>query len=74
MLVQAEKIKNLLSINLDLDKFYAIRIYENLITLQGEAKKLTITECEAAGFVFKYEYNYLEAKKDGVEITLTFIS
>jgi hypothetical protein len=73
MLVQAEKIKNLLSINLDLDKFYAIRIYENTIQLQGEAKKLTITECEAAGFVFTYEYHYLEAKKDGVEITLSFI-
>ena len=69
---QTQKMEKLLSLNLNLDKFYAIRIYENLITLQGEAKKLTILECDAAGFVFKYEYNYLEAKKDGVEITLTF--
>ena len=37
---QTQKMEKLLSLNLNLDKFYAIRIYENLITLQGEAKKL----------------------------------
>ena len=72
MLVQTEKIKKLLSLDLNLDNFYAIRIYENQISLQGEAKKNTIWECEAAGFLFQYENNYLEAKKDGIEITLTF--
>jgi hypothetical protein len=72
MLVQAEKIKNLLSINLDLDKFYAIRIYSSQIQLQGEARKCTILECESAGYVFQYIGGYLESKKGLVEITLTF--
>lgn len=72
MFTQTKKIEKLLSLNFDMDKFYAIRIYENQISLQGEAKKSTIIDCEAAGFVFVYEGDYLEAKKDGVEITLTF--
>jgi hypothetical protein len=69
---QKQKIEKLLSINLDLDKFYAIRIFDAQIQLQGEARKITILQCESEGFVFNYIGNYLEAKKDGIEITLTF--
>jgi hypothetical protein len=69
---QKQKVEKLLSIEIDLDNFYAIRIYDAKIQLQGEARKSTISECEAAGYVFQYENHYLEAKKDGIEITLTF--
>ena len=69
---QKQKVETLLSIGIDLDNFYAMRIYDSKIQLQGVARKCTILECEAAGYVFQYENNYLEAKKDGIEITLTF--
>ena len=69
---QKQKIEKLLLIGIDLDNFYAIRIYDAQIQLQGEARKCTISECESAGYVFQYIGGYLEAKKDGVEITLTF--
>jgi hypothetical protein len=69
---QKQKVEELLSIGVDLDNFYAIRIYSSQIQLQGEARKCTILECESAGYVFQYIGGYLESKKGLVEITLTF--
>ena len=69
---QKQKVEKLLSIGIDLDNFYAIRIYDAQIQLQGEARKCTIFECEKQGYEFQYQNHFLEAKKDGVEITLTF--
>jgi len=69
---QKQKVEKLLSIGIDLDNFYAMRIYDSKIQLQGEARKCTILECEKAGYEFAYQNHYLEAQKDGIEITLTF--
>jgi hypothetical protein len=67
-----KQIEKLLSLNLNLDNFYAMRIYPNDIQLQGHCTRLIKNECEAAGFVFTYDGSYLVSKKDGIEITLTF--
>jgi hypothetical protein len=67
-----KQIEKLSSLPLDLDKFYVITLYPQYIRLQGECTAYIKRQCEQAGFIFLYDGDYLEAKKDGVEITLTF--
>ena len=64
------QITKLLSLGLDLEIFYSIRIYRSTIHLQGELNILNKTHCESLGFEFSFEDNWLVAKKDNVEITL----
>ena len=67
-----EQIEKLSSLPLDLDGFYVITMYPKIIRLQGDCTAYIKRQCEKAGFVFEYDGDYLEAKKDGIEITLTF--
>ena len=67
-----KQIEKLSSLPLDLDKFYVITMYPKIIRLQGDCTACIKRQCDQAGFIFEYDGDYLEAKKDGVEITLTF--
>lgn len=67
-----QQIEKLLSLNLDLDNFYSIRICPNKIYLQGECTGLTKNKCESVGFKFIYDGEYLTSENNGIEITLTF--
>jgi hypothetical protein len=67
-----KQIEKLLSLNLNLDNFYAMRIYPHEIQLQGTCTRLFKNECESKGFIFTYDGQYLVSKQDGIEITLTF--
>ena len=67
-----KQIEKILSLNLDLDKFYAIRIYEREICLQGNCTSSLKREFEELGFEFILDGSYITAKKDGFDITLTF--
>jgi hypothetical protein len=67
-----KQIEKLSSLPLDLDEFYVITMYPQIIRLQGDCTAYIKRQCEKAGFLFTYDGDYLEAKKDGIEITLTF--
>jgi len=56
----------------DLNNFYTITMWAQSIDLQGKAHKEIIEYCKNLGFVFKFEGDYLQAKKGQINITLTF--
>jgi hypothetical protein len=70
MLQNLKQIEKLLNLDLSLDQFYVIRIYSDIIHLQGEHNPLVQSQCEELGFEFNPERNYLVAKQNGFEITL----
>jgi hypothetical protein len=67
------QLERLASLNLDLEMFYVITMRDDQIQLQGHINYQVRRLCEAEGFVFGLsESNWIQAQKDGIEITLTF--
>ena len=62
----------LLLANYDLNNFYTVSIWQHSIDLQGNADNKTIEYCKNLGFEFNYEGKFLKAKKEQINITLTF--
>lgn len=70
MLQNLKQIEKLLNLDLNLDEFYVIRIYSDIVHLQGEYTPIIQDQCEQLGFVFKLKDGYLVANDNGIEITL----
>ena len=70
MLQNLKQIEKLLNLDLSLDEFYVIRIYSDIIHLQGEFSEQTKKDCEKLGYEFNPEGPYLVGKQNGIEITL----
>ena len=65
-----KQIAKVIDLDLNLDDFYVIRIYDNLIHLQGEHNEAIQSHCEKIGYEFKEEGMFKIAVKNGIEITL----
>ena len=65
------QLKKTSELDLDLNLFYAIRIYSDRIHLQGNCTRFAKRECEMKGFKFELQDDFLVAKNNGFEITLT---
>jgi hypothetical protein len=58
---------------IDASKFYCITLWERTLQLQGKATSETIDYCKSIGITnFNAENGHLNAKKNNIEITLTF--
>jgi len=70
-MAQKDQITKLQNLDIDLDIFYAIRIYKDFIHLQGNLDILAKRHLENLGYEFQLNDDFLEARKDGVEIILS---
>ncbi len=58
---------------IDASKFYCITLWERTLQLQGHATNETIEYCKSIGITnFNADSGHLNAKKNNIEITLTF--
>jgi len=69
-----KQIEKLAALNLDLELFYTISLWDYEIRLQGFATKSTLSALKSNGFDFIYdaEYEFFTAKNDEINIILTF--
>ena len=68
------QIEKLLSLGLDLNKFYVISLLSNEIQLQGHATGSLMNDLIKLGYELDYdkESNWLEYRTNNLKITLTF--
>lgn len=68
------QIEKLLSLGLDLNKFYVISLLSNEIQLQGHATGSLMNDLIKLGYELDYdkESNWLEYRSNNLKITLTF--
>ena len=68
------QIEKLLSLGLDLNKFYVISLLSNEIQLQGHATGSLMNDLIKLGYELDYDKqnNWLEYRADNLKITLTF--
>lgn len=68
------QIEKLLSLGLDLNKFYVISLLSNEIELQGHATGSLISDLIKLGYELDYdkECNWLQYRTNNLKITLTF--
>jgi hypothetical protein len=68
------QIEKLLSLGLDLNKFYVISLLSNEIQLQGHATGSLMNDLIKLGYELDYdkESNWLQYRSNNLKITLTF--
>jgi hypothetical protein len=68
------QIEKLLSLGLDLNKFYVISLLSNEIQLQGHATGSLMNDLIKLGYELDYdkESNWLQCRTNNLKITLTF--
>jgi hypothetical protein len=68
-----EQVEKLSMLNIDMNDFYAITLYESEIRLQGRYYGRTYNKLKELGFVFVLDEGsgYLESSKNGINVTLT---
>jgi hypothetical protein len=68
------QIEKLLSLGLDLNKFYDISLLSNEIQLQGHATGSLMNDLIKLGYELDYdkESNWLQYRSNNLKITLTF--
>jgi hypothetical protein len=69
-----QQIEKLVALDLDPELFYNISLWENELKLQGFGSQSLFSKLKSLGFSmdFDAEYGWLNAKKDGIAIILTF--
>ena len=65
-----KQIAKVIDLDLNLDDFYVIRIYDNLIHLQGEHNETIQSHCEKIGYQFTTDGMFKVGTNHGIEITL----
>lgn len=68
-----EQLKNLLSLEFDLNDFYAITLREEQIRLQGKATEKILNKLKSLDYEINFdkEHNWIKAIKNQVFCTLT---
>lgn len=67
-----KQVEKLSMLNIDMNDFYAITLYESEIRLQGRLTGTLLRKMKELGFVFVLDDSgYLESRMDDINVTLT---
>lgn len=67
-----KQVEKLSMLNIDMNDFYAITLYESEIRLQGRLTGTLLRKMREYGFVFVLDDSgYLESRMDDIAVTLT---